>query len=308
MISWSERGPTVGVMSPGHMGSGLGAALRAGGATVLATLENRSPRSARLAGAAELAIADTMVDLVAACDVVLSVVPPQAAVDAARSLAAAARQAGTTPLVVDLNAVSPTTVRQIAQVLRGADLELVDGSISGPPPSVSPGARVFLSGPRAAEVAALPWTDVEVRELGHRVGDASALKMCTASVYKGTTALLTHAVLTAHHNGVLDAVLAELTTGLGRDPLPSIVVSATKAWRFAPEMEEIAATQQDAGLDPRLFTAITEVYRQLARGGYADKDPEDVDRAADFSTAVERLFPTEQPLLPSLPTPRTSTP
>src|SRR5919206_3947 len=38
--------PTVGIVSPGEMGSAVGAALRRGGARVVATLEGRSVRTA----------------------------------------------------------------------------------------------------------------------------------------------------------------------------------------------------------------------------------------------------------------------
>ena len=83
-------------------------------------------------------------------------------------------------------------------------------------------------------------------------GGASAVKMCTASVYKGTVALLTQALLTAHANGVLAFVLddlGELADGAGR----TIARSATKSGRYVGEMHEIASTQAAAGLTPELF-------------------------------------------------------
>src|SRR5215467_9664700 len=140
----------VGVVSPGHMGSGLGGSLRDGGARVVATVDGRSPRTARLAAGLELLPA--LEDVVGAADVVLLVTPPGEALAAAGAVAAAARRAGAAPLVADLNAVSPQTMARIAATL--GPLSVVDGSISGPPPSVRPGATVNLSGPRAAEVAA----------------------------------------------------------------------------------------------------------------------------------------------------------
>ena len=44
----------------------------------------------------------------------------------------------------------------------------MDGSISGPPPTVRPGARLYLSGPRAAEVADLRWTHASPVVVGDR--------------------------------------------------------------------------------------------------------------------------------------------
>ena len=86
---------------------------------------------------------------------------------------------------------------QIEAELAAAGLELVDGSISGPPPWTAGTTRVYLSGPRAAEVAALPFDGVDAIVVGTRVGAASAVKMSTASVYKGTSALLLQALRAA---------------------------------------------------------------------------------------------------------------
>ena len=59
----------------------------------------------------------------------------------------------------------------------------------------------------------LPFAGVETIVVGAHVGAASAVKMSTASVYKGTSALLAHALLTADANGVLEHVLRDLRTG-----------------------------------------------------------------------------------------------
>src|SRR5690349_6762996 len=96
----------TGIVSPGFMGAGLGAALRAGGARVVATVDGRSARTGRLAAGAGLELLPTLEDVVALADVVLVVTPPGDAVAAAASIRAAAGRTGADPLVADLNAVS----------------------------------------------------------------------------------------------------------------------------------------------------------------------------------------------------------
>jgi 3-hydroxyisobutyrate dehydrogenase-like beta-hydroxyacid dehydrogenase len=263
---------TIAIVSPGYMGAGLGAALRAGGARVVATLRDRSARTERLAGQAGLELLPTLDDVVSEAGVVLSVTPPGDAVEAARAIGAAAGRTGAHPVVADLNAVSPATMARIAEALRG--LRLVDGSISGPPPSASPGARVYLSGPEAGVVAGLPWAGlVEPVVIGDRIGSASALKMCTGSVYKGLTALVTQAMRTAGAYGVLDGVVADLEHN-GLAQTAGVARSATKARRFVDEMREVAGTQAAVGLTPDLFAAIAEVYAEISGTRLAHGDPE----------------------------------
>lgn len=262
---------TVGIVSPGYMGAGLGQALREGGARVVTTLAGRSPRTHRLATEAGLELLPTLTDVVATADVILSVTPPGRALATARAIAAAAEQPSA-PIVADLNAVSPETMAAIAEALAG--LPVVDGSISGPPPTAQPGAHVYLSGREAAAVAALPWNGQIVPVvLGPEIGTASALKMCTASVYKGLNALLTQALRTAGRHGVLDPVLADLArTGLPGSA--GVARSATKAARYVDEMHEIAATQAGAGLTPALFQAFADVYTDIATTPLAQGAPE----------------------------------
>lgn len=263
---------TVGIVSPGYMGAGLGWALREGGARVVATVRGRSARTSRLAEDAGLELLPELSDVLTAADVVLSVTPPSQALATAQTIAQVARESGATPVVADLNAVSPATMAKIDKALAG--LSVVDGSISGPPPTASPGARVYLSGAQAAQISALPWAGkIEPVVLGAEVGTASALKMCTASVYKGLNALVTQAMRTAGRHGVLDEVLADLARN-GLDQSAGVARSATKAHRFVDEMLEIAATQGDAGLTPALFEAFAEVYAQVAKTALADGDPE----------------------------------
>jgi 3-hydroxyisobutyrate dehydrogenase-like beta-hydroxyacid dehydrogenase len=252
---------------------------------VVATTAGRSVRTRRLAEGLELLA--SLDEVIAVADVVLSVTPPAQALGAAHGIAEAARRTGATPVVADLNAVSPPTMARIAEACAG--LPVVDGSISGPPPSARPGARIYLSGPRADDVAALPWDgQVEPIVLGGAVGSASALKMCTAGVYKGLNALVTQAMRTAGRHGVLDQVLADLARN-DLDGSAGVVVAATKAHRFVDEMREIAATQQAAGLTPALFEAFAAIYADVAGTELAAADPESADRRLAPDEIVRRL-------------------
>jgi 3-hydroxyisobutyrate dehydrogenase-like beta-hydroxyacid dehydrogenase len=274
---------TVGVVSPGAMGSALADALLRGGMRVVATLDGRSERTSRLAERAPLELLPDLGAVAREADVVLSVVPPEAAAAVAADVL---RADISRPLLVELNAIAPATVRAIAD----SGLEVVDGSISGPPPWRAGTTRVYLSGPRAPEIAALPFEGVDLIVVGPEVGSASAVKMSTASVYKGSAAVLAHALLAAHANDVLEHVLADLRAAdseLVRHVEHRLAMATTKAHRYVGEMREIAATQEAAGLTPALFEAFAEIYTRLAEAPLARAAPEDVTEDAQLTDVLD---------------------
>jgi len=269
------------------MGSSLGAVLRQGGHEVVTSLAGRSERTVRLVAETGVGVLPHLTDVIERARIVLVVTPPSEALSAARDIASAAKTTGTHPLIVDLNAIAPTTVELVASILSEAGLELVDGAISGPPPLVRPGARIYLSGPRAGEVAALSWRHVKPIVIEGPAGAASAVKMCTASVYKGVMGIMAQAMRAADTYGVLETVMADLGDKFGT---PADVASAsTKAPRFVAEMREIATAQRAAGLTGALFTAFAEVYADIATTPIAAGDPESVDRHLTATEVAEGL-------------------
>jgi hypothetical protein len=93
--------------------------------------------------------------------------------------------------------------------------------------------------------------------------------MCYAAWAKGETALLGIIRALARHEGIDETLLAEW-----RDSMPGIAEQsehiaqrARKAWRWAGEMEEIAASFDAANI-PSGFLANAEIYRRLA--GFKD--------------------------------------
>ena len=286
----SQPSTVVGVVSPGAMGSAVGSALRAGGARVVTTVAGRSRRTDALAGDLErLAGLD---DVVVVADVVLSIVPPHAAQAVAGAVSAAARRTGARPLVADLNAIAPSTARALAEELQAAGLDAVDGSISGRPPAPLGTTTIYLSGARAGEIAALGAPGVEWSVVGAEPGAASAVKMSTASFYKGQAAVFAQALRAAEANGVLEPVLRDLSRSVPDlvERAPMLVQRlASVAGRYAGEMAEIATAQEAAGLTPTLFEAMARVYEELGGSALAAVSPERLDDTATLDDVLARL-------------------
>lgn len=263
----------IGIISAGAMGSALAHAWGTGGARVVTTVDGRSERTAERARAAGLEILPGLADVVAQSEVVVSIAPPDQARPIAEAITVAAGQSGATPVVADLNATAPTTVDQLVDTLGRAGLRLLDGAISGPPPRPGGPTTVYLSGPDADLLAGLPADGVRTHVVGTRAGRASAVKMCTASVLKGFDALLTQALMTARVHGVERWVVDDLAQRypaqmqiLARE----LALAASKAWRYVPEMREIASTQAAAGARGELFEAIAAVWGMVSASAAGD--------------------------------------
>ncbi|MDQ3359303.1 MAG: DUF1932 domain-containing protein [Actinomycetota bacterium] len=280
---------TIGIVSPGAMGSALGRGWSCGGNRSVATLDGRSERTRQLAHGLDLL--DELAGVVQASDVVVSICPPAQAQAVLEDLLAACAETGARPLLADLNALAPATVVRLHQQAADAGLDLVDGAISGVPPTPDGETRLYLSGPRAGELADLPAPGLVTRVVGDRPGQASGVKMCTASVYKGTTAVLAQALQTAHALGVLDVVLDDLGPRVPdvAATARSIAVATSKSERFVAEMEQIAATQEAAGASPELFAGMAAVYRRLSRSPLAARSPEQAALLHELPDVLRQL-------------------
>ena len=258
-------GGALGLLHPGAMGASVGAALVGRGRRVLWASEGRSAATRERAGAAGLEDGGSIDHLAEACGTLISVCPPDAALELAQRVAAT----GFGGVYVDANAVSPARGRAIGEaVLAGGARSFVDGGIIGPP-AWQPGiARLYLSGSEAASVAALfEGSPLEAIAIGPEPGAASALKMAYAAYTKGTSALLAGILALAEREGVAEALRGEWAISqreLAANGEGRALGSAAKAWRFAGEMEEIADTFAGADLPDGFHRAAAEIFRRLS--------------------------------------------
>lgn len=266
---------TVTLLHPGAMGSAVAAQAVAAGHEVLWVPEGRSEATHRRAKEAGATACDSLAETLGRSTIVLSICPPQAAEDVATTVAAHAF----TGVYVDANAISPQRMQRIAEEIRpGATV--VDGAIFGPPPGEPRTARLYLAGdtPSVALVEELfTRTALHARRANGNIGSASALKMAFASYQKAarTLAGVAHALADTH--GVGDQLTAEaqvMASNILSDPayLPSV---AARAWRWAPEMRDIADTLREAHLPADMAEATATVMCRWEQ----DKDQYGLDLA-----------------------------
>jgi 3-hydroxyisobutyrate dehydrogenase-like beta-hydroxyacid dehydrogenase len=246
---------TVGLLHPGSMGAPVAACAAANADRVLWCPTGRSAATRNRAERLGLEPADSIEQLLAEADVLLSLCPPAAAADVAEQVAAV----GFTGVFVEANAVSPATVERIFTVLPST-AALVDGAVVGSPPIGGKTPTLYLAGALAATntvEAIFAGTDVHTRVLGIKPGQASALKLAYTAFQKASRVLAALATGLAVEHGVDQelAAIAARRTGSYLAESEYIPKTAARAWRWGPELEEAAAMLADAGLPPDMLHA-----------------------------------------------------
>lgn len=257
------KGTVVGLLHPGDMGAAVGRCLTGAGYEVLWASDGRGPETAARAREAALTDAGTVSQLVAKASVILSICPPQFALDVARQVR------GFSGLYLDANAISPATAGEVAQLITGGGGRYIDGGLIGVPPEKPGSTRLYLSGVDAGQIQEMfAGTALEARVLAGSATAASAVKMAYASWTKGTAALLLTARALAQAEGVEDALLSEWAISqpqLAGQSARSARDAVTKGWRWVSEMEEIARSMAGAGLPDGFHRAAAEIFRRCPR-------------------------------------------
>lgn len=248
----------VGIIHPGAMGSVLGAQADADICWASKYRSKATKLRADEAGFEDRKDFDALAD---GCDVIISVCPPDVAVEIATAVA----RRGFPGIYVDVNAIAPLTSERIGAMFK----RYVDGAIFGPPPTRPGATRMYLCGDESETVAAL-WgnsSHLDTKLLDREIGAASALKMAYAGWTKGSAALLLATRAYAESQGVeaelhaeWDASIPGLTDRIER----RATGTGSKAWRFAGEMEEIAKALESTDLPPGFHEAAAEIYIRIS--------------------------------------------
>ena len=180
-------------------------------------------------------------------------------------------------------------MQAVGEIITRAGGRCVDASIIGGPPRGGYSPRIYASGPDAAAFAELTEYGLNIIIMDDVVGHASALKMCYASLTKGSTALYAELMIAAKALGVEETLIAEFKqsqadrfAGIERG-LPRVPI---KARRFVGEMEEMAKMYDALGLTPNMLAGAAKVYDLIGSTPLADRTPEDT---SPFPTLDEVL-------------------
>src|SRR5581483_9568308 len=267
--------PRLSFIGFGEAGQAIAAGLRDAGIESIAAWDILFPQAegAKLKAAGEsigVRLASSAADAVRDTDVVVAAVTASSSLDAAKSVAPHLRGH---PYYLDINSVSPGRKRETAKVREGA-ARYVDVAILAPIHPKRHQTPLLLAGPHAPSVMPLLIDELEMRGViaGEQVGAAAGLKMIRSVMIKGIEALTAECFLAAQRAGIVEEVAASLknnypTLDWGKVIEYNLERMASHGVRRAEEMDQVAETLRELGLDPLMATAASARQREMGAIG-----------------------------------------
>jgi 3-hydroxyisobutyrate dehydrogenase-like beta-hydroxyacid dehydrogenase len=221
------------------------------------------------AAAIEVRCASSAADAVRDADIIVSAVTAAASVEAAQSVKP--HLAGA-PFFLDINSVSPSRKQETAKLL-GSAARYVDVAVIAPIHPARHQTPLLLAGPHADAVApVLAALAMRATVAGAEVGAAAAIKMIRSVIMKGMEALTLECFLAAARAGVVDEVAGSLKNNYPSLDWAEIIPynlerMASHGERRAAEMEEVAATLRELGIEPLMTQATVQRQREMGEIG-----------------------------------------
>ncbi|MGZ0189860.1 MAG: DUF1932 domain-containing protein [Alphaproteobacteria bacterium] len=278
---------TIAIIGYGEAGSNMAAGLRSGGIAVQTyDIKFGDPEAfARMsAHAAEHGVtlkADTAACVIGA-DAIFSFVDSAAMDDAAEASLPHLVQGQT---YVDMNSAGPGAKQRIQSIIQGSAAEMVDGAVMADVPPTKHKTKILAAGPTAGRFAEFAnAAGMNVEAVPGEAGAASATKMLRSVLMKGISSLILECALVAEKFGKTEEILVSVGDSIGMDLRGYADKAGPRqlqhAGRRVHEMDEVAITLREAGIDPLMSAACAEQLKRFvdagANAGLAGKRPDDL--------------------------------
>ena len=277
---------TVGLFSPGQMGSAIGNVLRHNGLDVMTPLSGRSEATLMRAEQAGLRDSGSVEALIAESDIVISVLTPAEAESIVAKVTDAARDNGKKPFFVDCNALAPAVKIRMDERVREVGGVFVDAGIFGGPPKIDgSGPRIYCSGPDTSVFESLREYGLNIPPcVGPEIGQAAGLKMLHTTAGKGTRAVWIELLVAARAMGLSDVLAQEFEAGgilVKPQLIEAIAHEPRRSARMIDELEEVARTYEGLGLTPKMMEGAADLHRLISETPLAKQTSLDPDPPVD---------------------------
>jgi len=270
----------AGFIGFGGAGFGLASGLKGAGVEEIHfhdRMQERQPFSEVIAQrAAKIGAvqASSLAELLGRVDLVISCVTGAMALSVAEE---AAPHLTRRHLYADVNTASPRVKEEVAAIVEAAGASFCDAAMMGAVPAYLHRVPILASGSGARSFHdAMTPLGMNIRIIGEKAGQASAIKMFRSIFMKGLLSLFVETLTATHHYGVDETVLASIAESLDGTPfLETARMQMTKgsvnAERMAHEMEEVISTLEELGVPSGMSRASREKLLWLAGFGLRER-------------------------------------
>ena len=262
----------------GEAGQAFASGLRGAGVTTMAAWDILFPEAAgaKLRAAGEqigVRVGTSAADAIKGSDIVIAAVTAASSFEAAQQ---AKPFLNAEQLYLDINSVSPGRKQATDRHLAG-HARYVDVAVMAPVHPARHQTPVLLAGPHAEAIrSVMQELGMKPSIAGPEIGQAAAIKMVRSVMIKGMEALTAECFLAATRAGVESQIIASLSKSFPGLDWPKIVAynlerMANHGTRRAAEMEEVADTLRELGIDPHMASATVQRQRQMGALGKGEK-------------------------------------
>ena len=253
----------------GDMGLSVGIYLLKSGFKVLTNIDGRSEKTIKNVKSTNIKNT-TQSDLVMKSDIILSIIPPDSSVQVAQQLSELSQLNSKPITYVECNAISPNTTQFIEKSFMTKafkNSKYIDGSIIGTAPNDTYKPNLYISGKYANDIESLKSQAFKIINLGRNLEAASSIKMCYASLTKGTNALWISLLLLSEKLNILNELIEEFDYSQKeslikmKNQIPKL---PSKSGRWIAEMREIASTYKSQSLHSGSFDNSSYIYNLLS--------------------------------------------
>jgi 3-hydroxyisobutyrate dehydrogenase-like beta-hydroxyacid dehydrogenase len=274
IVAMPEAKPALCFIGFGEAGQAIAAGLCDAGVDKISAWDILFPRPEgeklrRAAAASRVRCAPSAAAAVRGADTIISAVTAASSVEAAQSVKT---HLAANPFFLDINSVSPGRKQETAKLL-GAAARYVDVAVLAPIHPARHQTPMLLAGPHAETITpTLEALGMRVSVAGPETGAAAAIKMVRSVMIKGIEALTFECFLAASRAGVIDEVAASMKNnypGLdwGKIVPYNLERMASHGERRAAEMEEVAETLRELGVEPLMTAATVKRQREMGQIG-----------------------------------------
>jgi 3-hydroxyisobutyrate dehydrogenase-like beta-hydroxyacid dehydrogenase len=257
----------------GEAGQALASGLREAGVETISAWDILFPESdgKPLKQAGEkigVRVGSSAADAVRGSDVVVAAVTAASSLEAARSV----KPHLSGQFYLDINSVSPGRKKETAKEL-AASARYVDAAVMAPVHPAKHKTPILLAGEHAQAIEPLlTGLGMKLSYAEGGIGAAAAIKMVRGVMIKGIEALTAECFIAAQRAGVADQVMTSLSNNYPALDWAKVIDynlerMASHGIRRAAEMEEVADTLRELGVEPRMTLAIVDRQREMGELG-----------------------------------------